>query len=1072
MGDPERRVSKKSTHKRLTVGMMMSAIQPGQEMWLGAVDEAREQGVNLICLVGGVCPKPGTPPSLENVVYELASPETVDVLVVWGSAGAGLLTPWNESDSLTFFDRYRALPVVNVERPLSGIPCILTNTYDSMCALIEHLIQVHGRRRIALIRGPAGHFESEERTRAWRDTLRIHGLPNDERLMSPPCGWLEQDGAAAMCLLLDERRLRPGDDLDAVVATEVQYAVGALRVLQERGIDVPAQLAVAGYNDLALAETIIPPVTAVRKPFYESGRVALRTALALGRGEQVPPVLDVPAQMIVRRSCGCWPQEVSSVATPSVEAGPGTTKEQLHALLARLLYDFVPQTAAQRAEQLLSALWEAATAPELFLTRLEQTIHESRARVDQVERWHSLLSAWWHMLRPLLRNDQVIWAERLWQQARVLVGYETWRAERARSLEWTLQSDLVRNFERRMFFIQDIPSLVESVVEEMKQLIRSGYLALYEDPQRPLDDARVVVAWQAHRRIPLDPQGVRYPTRQILPAQFWPQPGPVQLIVLPLYTQEGQLGFIGLEFGPRDGRFYSLIQEELSHALANIRAVEQRRQVEATLAQERALLRTLIDNLPDYVYIKDRQSRFVVNNKAHIRVVGGCSQEDLVGKTDFDFFPPEFARQYFQSEQELMARDQPVIDLEEEVIDQTTGEHQWVSTTKVPLHDESGAVIGFVGVTRNITALKQAEATLSRYAADMERRAMQIQTAAEIAREAAAQRELDPLLSRVSALLVERFGLSHALIFLLDDLEEFAVLRAAAGEMATELLSRGLRIKVGEGLVGHVAATGQFYVVPDTSQDARHLDLSLLPQAHTEAVLPLQVGGRVIGILDLLSERVGGIDDEDMAALSIVADQLALTIENVRLLDQMQQTVRELQASSAQYTREAWQRLARSAQQQTGYRYRRLGVEPAVEQPAEARRALELGEPVIIASEGEREEAFSTVAVPVRLRDQVIGVLNLRVAGRAISPEFLATVQQVSERLALSMESARLLRDTRLRAIQDRLLSEVSARIGESLDIETVLKRAVQEMRAALGLKEVEIRMGRAPDRGNGRGNG
>ncbi len=111
----------------------------------------------------------------------------------------------------------------------------------------------------------------------------------------------------------------------------------------------------------------------------------------------------------------------------------------------------------------------------------------------------------------------------------------------------------------------------------------------------------------------------------------------------------------------------------------------ERKQTEALLAQERNLLRILIDNLPLYVYIKDRNSKFVINNKLHLGVMGAATQEEVIGKGDFDFFPPEDAAQYFADEQALMQSDQPLLNREETVIDQTTGQQQWVSSTKVPI---------------------------------------------------------------------------------------------------------------------------------------------------------------------------------------------------------------------------------------------------------------------------------------------------------------------------------------------------------------------------------------------------
>ncbi len=1055
----------KDRTKRLTIGMLISGLSHYQLMWLGAVDYARAQGVNLVCFVGGVQARPGTGAFASNVVFDLASVDTLDGLIVWGSHGAGVLENLDEAETREFLDRYRGLPIVNVETPMAGIPCVFTDTRVAMRQMIDHVIETHQRRRIALIRGPDGHFETQERVRAWSDTLEAHGLVVDERLSSPPVGWGDEDGAAAMRLLLDERHLRPGVDFDALVVTEVQYAVGALVVLQERGVAVPGEVSVVGFNDVVSAETVVPAVTTMRKPFYESGRRALQTVLALVRGEPAPDLVDVQAEMVIRRSCGCWPDEISTAGfLGDVEVTRAQVAPALTRVLAGIAAHMSPDLLARSVEQLVSAFWAGLEAPgDVFLSTFESVMRQVSLDRGQVSRWHLVLSALREYLRPLLDSDQLAWAEVMWQQARTLVGHQVQRSEIAFRLERVRQSDQMRALGMRMMLGQSVADVTRIIAQELPGMgIRSGYLALYDDPERPLDGVRLVLAWRDSRRIELSAQEQHYPTRQLLPHDVWPNGRSYQVGVFPLDAQEQPLGFAVFEIGPADGNLYSSVQQEIVNALQGAFLIEQRRQAETELVQERALLRTLIDNLPDYVYIKDRQSRFVLNNAAHIRVLGARSQEELLGKTDFDFFPSEFASQYYEVEQALMARDESMIDYEEEVIDQATGEHQWGSTTKVPLHDAAGRVTGLVGLTRDVTKIKQVEADLEQYAEAMARRAVQLQTASEVARDTTSVRELGDLLNRVVDLVHDRFGFDYVGVFLVDDQGEYAVLAAATGEVGGALLAQGHRRRVGqEGIIGHVAMTGEFRTVFDVAGDDTYVLNPLLPDTRSEVVLPLQVGGQVIGVLDMQSARVAGFDEEDVAALSIVADQLAVAIQNVRLFEQMQQTVRELQASTAQYTREAWQKLAHGAQP-LGYRYRRLGVEPAPERSAEAARALELGEPVV-GTGTEQPDASGAVAVPVKLRDQVVGVLNLRFQGGAVPAETVSLIEQVANRLALSMESARLLQDTRRRAVRDRLLSQVAARMGESLDIHTVLRNSVREMRAALGLKEVEIRMGSAP---------
>ena len=137
----------------------------------------------------------------------------------------------------------------------------------------------------------------------------------------------------------------------------------------------------------------------------------------------------------------------------------------------------------------------------------------------------------------------------------------------------------------------------------------------------------------------------------------------------------------------------------------------ERKQAEEALANERTLLQTLIDRLPDYIFIKDADSRFVLNNRAHLGILGVATQAEVIGKTDFEFFSPVLAAHYYADEQEIVRSGQPLIDREETVLDRE-GRKRWLLTTKVPLRDGGGVVTGLVGISHDITARRQAEAAL------------------------------------------------------------------------------------------------------------------------------------------------------------------------------------------------------------------------------------------------------------------------------------------------------------------------------------------------------------------------
>lgn len=154
---------------------------------------------------------------------------------------------------------------------------------------------------------------------------------------------------------------------------------------------------------------------------------------------------------------------------------------------------------------------------------------------------------------------------------------------------------------------------------------------------------------------------------------------------------------------------------EVTHIIEACRDVTARKRAEDALARDHNLLRTLIDNLPDCIYVKDADSRFLAANLATARLMGAADPNDLVGKTDFDFYPPQLAEEYRADEQKLLQSGKPVINKNESRRD-ADGDWKLVITTKIPLTDSEGQIYGLVGITRDLTARELTKAALRRAA--------------------------------------------------------------------------------------------------------------------------------------------------------------------------------------------------------------------------------------------------------------------------------------------------------------------------------------------------------------------
>ncbi|WP_460531771.1 substrate-binding domain-containing protein [Flindersiella endophytica] len=301
--------------RRPTLGLLTANIHlgVGATLWSGIVRAARDHDINVVCLPGdeigaGVD---------RNQTYDLVSPHRLDGLICWSSAiGLPSDSAGDSGTSGRLLRRMRELPVISLNRQLEDHQTLTLDSYRGMCEAISHLIEQHGRRRLAFIKGPTANPVTSERYRAYVDTLARHGIPFDPRLVSAPADFRRDAGIAATQVILDARGLRAGRDFDGLVACSDFFAVDALRLLRDRGIAVPEQVAVVSFNDSPEAWQVDPPLTSVAMPFDQLGERAVEILAARVTGSAVPGGSRITTPLVVRRSCGCPADAVQPARRP------------------------------------------------------------------------------------------------------------------------------------------------------------------------------------------------------------------------------------------------------------------------------------------------------------------------------------------------------------------------------------------------------------------------------------------------------------------------------------------------------------------------------------------------------------------------------------------------------------------------------------------------------------------------------------------------------------------------------------------------------------------------------------
>jgi GAF domain-containing protein/HAMP domain-containing protein len=343
---------------------------------------------------------------------------------------------------------------------------------------------------------------------------------------------------------------------------------------------------------------------------------------------------------------------------------------------------------------------------------------------------------------------------------------------------------------------------------------------------------------------------------------------------------------------------------------------------------------------------------------------------------------------------------------------------------------------------------------------DLERRSLELQIAAQIARDASLAQNIDTMLNRTAQLIRERFGYYHVGIFMVDDNGEYAVLVAAGGEAGQLMLAGKHKLKIGEtGIVGNVAQAGKPRIALDVGADPVHLQSPLLPYTRSEMTLPLKIENRTIGVLDVQSDKVNAFDQNSVAIMQILTDQLSVAIGRLRLLQELQQGTEVLEQTLQDNTSRNWVAFMQQRGKHIGYHYEGVTIESIPEASPDILEAMQENELATV----ENDETGSTLKVLIRLHGQTLGILNLRFRVHEIPQETIRLVEEAANRLALALENARLVQDAQRLAKREQQINTISAQIQQSTDLEIVLQNTVRELGNALGVPKTFIQIGLTP---------
>lgn len=324
----------------------------------------------------------------------------------------------------------------------------------------------------------------------------------------------------------------------------------------------------------------------------------------------------------------------------------------------------------------------------------------------------------------------------------------------------------------------------------------------------------------------------------------------------------------------------------------------------------------------------------------------------------------------------------------------------------------------------------------------LKNRSVQLQSSTNIARTLAEIQNVPDLLKLAVDAVTEEFNYYHAGVYLLNAQKQVAFLQAASSQIGADLIGAGHRIGAGvRNPINIVLETRRPYATTDLDK-ARFIPDVNFPTTRSRVVIPLIVRGEIIGALDLQSNKLESTNEEDIDIFETVADLLAISIDNVRLIGETQTLVEQLRFYNSDQAQEAWAKI--TSRRSPAYQYTPAGVRP------------------VFGQSKKDESPIGLLQIPLTLQGQKIGNIHLRRKGYTTnwSDKERTLVEKIAEQISLALENSRLVEEAQQNAQRDQLIANISSRVRETLDVEAVIRTATTELRRVFDLKEAEISVG------------
>ena len=468
--------------KRKHIGVLCSTIDIAcqYDVWKGIVEVAEANDMHLTAYIGTYQTTDNNFTSHVESCFDIMwHNDLLDGVIVL----SGFIA---QNIGLEEFAKYAAripknVPVISVSIDIPGIPSVMTHNTSGMYSAVEHLIKVHGKKHLAFVKGPDGHPEAEARLQGYKNALKDNNIPFDERYLFP--GDFGRDGGRnAVHELYDVRKL----PADAFVCTNDQSAIGVLEKLKLRGIMVPNDIALTGFDDDIISSIYVPTISTVGQDFVKLGKISAELLIDKINGKEVENVTNITPELVLRQSCGCMERGSSYNANAESDKSKDSLSAYLNERLINLMQDYVPcDQVTNWVQSILEELRKDQFSKDGFINLLDKIL------VDYYHSYSREFSVWHKALIVMAMGMEIHKNE--FTNAHAILATLTYattlvydiRINEERKREYGLNDDRMRKrrITNSLLLMFDLDTLAEELYKSISAIsIKTALIGIYRDP--------------------------------------------------------------------------------------------------------------------------------------------------------------------------------------------------------------------------------------------------------------------------------------------------------------------------------------------------------------------------------------------------------------------------------------------------------------------------------------------------------------------------------------------------------------------------------------------------------------